>query len=694
VSEAAQALLQAAATAEVGDYYSRADALAAAVRCAARAPDSFAGVLSEARTQAAALTDPNDRATALAALADEVPDPDLGARMAEAFAAINSIPADTRLDSLVAVLHYVPDAFRNDVLRNLQVTARAVEPASARASALRKVAVLMPEPDQEALLHEAHEITPVVQAETNLDDAQFVQAITALASGSSPGGQSEQVNETLSIARDLGPYDRACALVGLILFLPVTQQPEIATEALNAARQVTDDTDKADALTAVIPYFRGGERDQILIEATECVRAIDVNVFFRNRGIWADEGNVVDTDDWLPAGLHDRARLAALLSALTPPGELKEQLAREATDAIYANVLTQADTVIAASPNLPETAVRQLLASIRAVAGDPIRARVVATLLTRLADLESPHSAEKKAADIWGRSVPLAELTTQARPTADTTEAPADESLVGDDTSDNTFTATIEAYPDWLDQLFNLIPEEPIIRALLSPPPTDSIKEEIERQVLDNYVTHTCAELPRERILDVLGKAAEFMHGGQWTRAKAALVSRLVDLDRARSAAAEMQATWPQSPPAQVFAAVADILEPDMRRRLASSVLASAWEIADPTERAAALGALVPHIPAPDREQARDYIEHVIQDQLTNSHRSRSVQDLASLLYALPPSRRLPLWQDTLNAAAHDTRRQLLKQLPTIIGATEGFAVRQLRGDITKYLLEIKRQKF
>jgi NB-ARC domain len=713
LSEAIRALLDASRTVEEL-HYDMADVLAAAVRCAVRMRGPAAGVLAEARTRAATQADPANRATALAALAGAVADPDQRSLMAEAFEIIHAIPIAEQAGALLRLGNYVPEAFRNDVLQGLPAAARAVEPRARRASALRAVAVLLPEADQDALLREAHEITPLLQSGMEPDGAEFVRAAIALTPRISAAWQAVLVAEMLNAARQIAdPHDRSRALAESLPFLPAREQRKVAAEALDAASRSASDIDQADALATVVPYLKGRERDQISARAVEHTRAIDDTAVMiassatlteREEGIWEADA------DWVVVS-NVRARLLAQLSAVRPARQRKT-LVREAVDAVYAS-FTQADTLIEVSPHLPATAVRELLTSIRTAEQDPIRTQVLAKLLARLADLESPQSAREQAAAIYGHSIPATVLAALARPPADTaadghngpqdgaTENPLSElpTGAGDDESEPSPTITlqdvqVEAYPGFPHQLFRLIPpQEPIMQALFSLPPSlEASRSDIERQLLEDAVAWICSELPPDEVRPVLGDAAEFMQSPGWTRAKAALVSRLVDLGLAESAMGEVEATWPESPPARVFTAISGPIEPDRQRRLAASILAATWEIEDPKAKADALAALLPHIPAVHRERAQDYIAGVIRDRLAASPSPGIATELTELLRVLPSSRRLPLWQDALHAAARGTRRQLLTQMPALIACAETFGTRELHEQVTESLVDVRRR--
>jgi hypothetical protein len=72
--------------------------------------------------------------------------------------------------------------------------------------------------------------------------------------------------------------------------------------------------------------------------------------------------------------------------------------------------------------------------------------------------------------------------------------------------------------------------------------------------------------------------------------------------------------------------------------------------------------------------------------------RLRSAADRATseLIDALPPSRRLPLWQHALRAAARGARGQLLLQLPGLIACAAGLGGRELHDQVAQTLVEIR----
>jgi hypothetical protein len=708
------AALDAMRSAEDPDTW--ADAVAAVASVAEYAPGIAKGALDEARVRAAALTNPAMKAIALAALARTQGHPYQGTLMAQAFDSIHEISNPVEQGNALLQLHiYVPDAYGKDVLQALRAAAQAIEPMPQRASFLRDIALLHPEPDQGELLRQAHEITPLVQGSVEPDETAFIRAATGLMPRLSRERLQVCVDETLTAAYAIADHhDRAIALAAVLPHMPGPEQRDVAAEALDAARQAENDLGQAEALTTVLPYLRGEERDLILARAAERARAISDRELFQAIFLRTEE-DVVDVQlDWAPAGAHARARLLARLSALARPGQ-QDALAAEAVDAVYASAV-QAQTLASVSPYLPATAVQGLLESIRAMQLDPIRTQVLAVVLTRLADLESGESARAQAAAIWGSSIPEPVIATLAEMPADTTpddqpadgqegrqdrpasavDSSSDEPLTaaGDNESEssNTFTAQVEAYPGFPGLLFQLgQPGQPILRPSLTlPPALEGERADLERLVLENFVVSACSELPPSELHQILEDAALFMNGLQWTQAKASLISRLVDLGLSGTAMEQVKSIWPEKPPAQVAAAIWHLMEPHAQRRLAAAILTVVWQMKEPMARADALCALLDKIDSADHERAQRNIEAAIRDRISAAPSPETASEVTKLLGALPADPRLPLWQEALHAAARGTRRQLLTQLPSLIPVIEALGPRQLHEDIAGTLVELR----
>jgi hypothetical protein len=339
----------------------------------------------------------------------------------------------------------------------------------------------------------------------------------------------------------------------------------------------------------------------------------------------------------------------------------------------------------------------------------------VAALLARLAELETRESAHVQAAAIWGASIPAPVLAALAGMDADA--APDDQPTDGQDGSQDrpapamdsppgepvaaggnesesplTVTSQIQTYSGFPRSLFQLTPHrQPLLELSLTlPPALEGDRTAFERQFLESYVAFACSELSPSEVRQLLKEAAQFTNGLQWTRAKTALVRQLVDLGLSDTAVEEVQATWPEKPPAQVIATISHLVEPAMRRRLVTGALTAVWEMKDPVARADALGALIGEMDGADHERALQNIEDAIQDLIAADPSLDTASEVAELLGALPADRRLPLWQEALHAAARGTRRQLLTQLLNLIPVVERLGPRQLYEDVAETLLDIR----
>ena len=666
-------------------------AVAAVVSVAARAPGSATEVLDEVRDRVHSSSDVAKVVT-MAALTRAQTESDWPAMLAEADDVINALPeAADRATVLIYLLDYVPDAFRDDVLQRMLAAARTIEPMAARARGLRTIALYFPELEQPALLREAHEITPMLTFYIKPDSAEFVQSAVPLLPRVSSGNRKGMIDEVLAAARQItDPHDRGVTL-GLILGSLMTGlQAEVAAEVVDAASYSTDDLEKGDCLTAAVPFLHGSERDHVLATAVTHVRDIDARVLATMKGVYSEEGIAELRES--PAGALARARLFAALSSVAPPAE-RDGLVREALDEVYANVI-QADAIAATLPYLPATAIRELLASPRTVLEDPLRIHALIAFLQKLAQGESPQAAHDQAIAIWGESIPATVSAALAPPTANTAAGgtPDDvnaESPTGLSEGD---TVTAEVISDFPGALWRLKPpREQIMRITLAlPPHLEPSRQRLEQSLLESYIDQSCAELPPDRTRGVLEEAAQFMTSPQWIRAIAALVGRLTELGDGDSAVDEVMALWGESQPARVFSAIEGLIEPDTRRRIADNSLRATWQIQDPWARADALAALLPYLADGEHDRARQCVEDAVYDRLKSDSSPDAVGQATELIGSLPPSRRLPLWQHALRAAARGTRRQLFLQLPGLIARAEGLGSHELYDQVAQTLVEIR----
>src|SRR5262249_13913117 len=195
-------------------------------------------------------------------------------------------------------------------------------------------------------------------------------------------------------------------------------------------------------------------------------------------------------------------------------------------------------------------------------------------------------------------------------------DSPLDEPFAAEDNESESswsITPEIRTYSGFPRELFRLTSHlQPVLQLSLTlPPALEGERAGVERQVLGDFEAHACAELSPSEVRQLLEEAASFRNGLQWTRAKTALIRRLVEVGGADTAVEQARATWPDDPPAQVIAAILPLVEPAARRGIATSLLAAVWEIEEPMARADALAALLGEIDGADHERALHNIEDV-----------------------------------------------------------------------------------
>ncbi|WGV27274.1 NB-ARC domain-containing protein [Halotia branconii] len=296
----------------------RADALSALA-------DKLPEVLPEALAAARTIQDESHRADALSALADKLP-PEL---LPEALAAARTIQYEShRVYALSALADKLPE-----VLPEALAAARAIQDESHRADALSALADKLPEVLPEAL----------AAARAIEDESHRADALSALADKLPP----ELLPEALAAARAI--EDESHRLYALNAL--ADKLPEVLPEALAAARTIQYESHRADALNALADKL-----PEVLPEALAAARTIQYES-------------------------HRADALSALADKL--PEVLPEALAaaRAIQDEKY-----RANALSALADKLPEV-LPEALAAARAIQDEKYRANALSALADKLPEV-------------------------------------------------------------------------------------------------------------------------------------------------------------------------------------------------------------------------------------------------------------------------------------------------------------------
>ncbi|MEH2070562.1 MAG: NB-ARC domain-containing protein [Nostoc sp.] len=289
--------------------------------------DKLPDILPEALAAARAIQDEYDRANALSALADKLP-PEL---LPEALAAARAIQHE---DSRAKVLSALADKLPPELLSKALAAARAIQDEYYCAYALRGLAEELPD-----ILPEALAAARAIQHEDSRADA-----LSALAEK-----LPDILPETLAAARAIqDEYSRTKVLSAL-----ADKLPDILPEALAAARAIQDEDSRAKALRDLADKL-----PDILPEALAAARAIQ------------------DKDD---RGLV----LSALAEKL--PDILPEALAAARAIQYEAN---RADALSALAEKLPDI-LPEALAAARAIENEDFRTQPLSALADSLSQIRS-----------------------------------------------------------------------------------------------------------------------------------------------------------------------------------------------------------------------------------------------------------------------------------------------------------------
>jgi hypothetical protein len=409
----AQAL--AAATAAANHFLAifwRADALTALV------PHLPLDLLAQALTAATAITDEGSRAAVLAALAPHLPS-DLLAQAPDIAAAITD--DSFRAEALSALAPQVPAQRRPDVLTQALATATAITDDGSRAMALAKLAPHLPRELLDQVLTAATAIpndflrswtlaTLVPLLSSGERPSVLAQALTSATAADDTSGGSVRTSWLTWLAPLLPPNlrpggltqalygARAQALTRLIPLLTADEQPAVLAQALDAATAIPNAYSRAEALTSLASVLPADEQPAVLAQALDAATAIP-EAYSCAQALTslasvlpADErpgvlAQALDAVNAMSNG-YDRTLYSAVLAGMAR--YLSPELVAQALDAVTAisDDYSRADALAGLAILLPASerpsVLAQALDAATAISDDFDRVRVLACLASHL----------------------------------------------------------------------------------------------------------------------------------------------------------------------------------------------------------------------------------------------------------------------------------------------------------------------
>ncbi|MEI2581278.1 NB-ARC domain-containing protein [Scytonema sp. PRP1] len=484
-------------------------------RALAALADKLPQVLPEALAAAKLIQDESDRARALAALADKLPQV-----LPEALAAAKLIQHEySRTMALAALADKLPQ----DLLPEALAAAKLIQHEEFRAEALAALADKLPQ-----VLPEALAAAKLIQDEYNR-----ATALAALADKL----PIDLLPEALAAAKLIqAESDRATALAALADKLPIDLLPE----ALAAAKLIQAESDRATALAALADKL-----PQVLPEALAAAKLIQAE--------------------------SDRATALAALADKLPQDLLPEALA--AAKLIQAES-DRATALAALADKLPQDLLPEALAAAKLIQYETSRATALAALADKLPEvLPEALAAAKLIRDEYNRATALAALADKL-PQDLLPEALAAAKLIQDEYNRATALAALA------DKLPEVLPEALAAAKL--------IQSEYNRAT---PLAALADKLP-EVLPEALAAAKLIQHEEFRAKALAALADKLPQ-DLLPEALAAAKLIQHEEFRAKALAALADKLPID----LLLEALAAAKLIQDEYSRATALAALADKLP-------------------------------------------------------------------------------------------------
>ena len=240
----------------------------------------------------------------------------------------------------------MPEAERPAVPADAVQAARAIQDEAGRAGILGVPAPLLPEAERPAVLADAVQAARAIQ-----DDDNWLHEVGR--------GLSAELGRPLVEQAQVDHRDAGRMLGALVPLLPEAERPAVLADALQAARAIRDDGDRAWVLGALVPLLPEAERPAVLTDALQAARAIN--------------------------SIEDRARMLGPIAILMPESKCSAVLA-EALQTAQAipNDSNRANTLDALTPYLPVELLGPALEATRAIHDDDDRTKALRDIAKRI----------------------------------------------------------------------------------------------------------------------------------------------------------------------------------------------------------------------------------------------------------------------------------------------------------------------
>jgi hypothetical protein len=512
----------------------------------------------------------------------------------------------------------------------------------------------------------------------NLDreEREIAEVFASVARYLPPDEQGSLASEALRIARSKGTreYDQARAFLALLPNVAPTQQVALLKETRTLARILEKPSEKAEILVALVPLVPPDQTEDAQQEALLAARAAPTSGLSASGTIDMEDGLVTfdrTSNLW-------RGQLLALLAHRGLP-ERRASILQEAIDSLEdSDAEAQAVTLMEVAPFLSEPVVSNLIERLREVEADPFRLDVVAIVLDRLAEFESLDVARNEAHDLWGENVPepVTKVLSGDSPsphTDPTTEVPDANTPTDRPVAEDAATVNFSISQTYdLTNLYRLtaLPASAIGIVTFDSPKVEkgSAKEaELAEEVARSVAAEAVSKLAPEDIGAVLNGLREFQNGESWQGARAALVSRLIELGAMEKAHSASRAVWPVEPPAQVSFSYWQASLDKSQELLLKQTLCSALKTQKPSERARLLGRLLPDLPEPKRASIVSEIATAASTILTDSRTEHLDDELLQIFSSLPKTSLLGVWHDAMRKLEVRNRKEMLIALPPLL---------------------------
>jgi CHAT domain-containing protein len=434
------------------------------------------------------------------------------------------------------------------------------------------------------------------------------------------------------------PKQKVNSLTELVNYLPPNLKELALQKALTAAREIQDESDRAEALSALAEKL-----PQVLPEALAATREI------QNQ---SDRVNILRAlaqklpPQFLPEVLatareiQNQSDRASVLSALAEklPQVLPEALA--ATKEIQ-NEFDRVNILRALAQKLPPQFLPEVLATAKEIPNESDRASVLSALVEKLPPQLLPEAltAAREIQDEYRRANILSALAEKLPPHLLPEALAAAKEIQNEFDRANILSALAEKLPQVL------------------PEALAAVKEIQSEGYPRANILRTLAEKLPQVWPEAFAAAREISYERDRVDALIALAQKLPPqlLAEALAAAKEIQS---EEYRANVLSALAKQLPPE----LLAQGLAAAREIQEEYYRVNVLSALAEKLPPKLLAQGLAAVREI----QSESDRTKVLSALASGLSKMPSTELFPLWQDTLHQLSLRTRPVLLQDIKAL----------------------------